>query len=77
MQRLWTTGVDQNIIGLIFEPVQKLEQERIETWTVETPMGYLPLQCKAHILGGVSVREVALLEIAGCNTRKAQIYESC
>lgn len=52
MQRLWTTGVDQNIIGLIFEPVQKWEQERLETWSVETPVDYLlPLQCQAYIWG--------------------------
>lgn len=72
MQRLWTTGVDQNIIGLIFEPVQKWEQEGVETWSVETRMDYLlPLQ------SGGSVREAALLEMAGCETCKAWICESC
>lgn len=72
MQRLWTTGVDQNIIGLIFEPVQKWEQGRVETWSIETHMDYLlPLQ------SGGSVREAALLEMAGCETCKAWICESC
>lgn len=67
MQRLWTTGVDQNIIGLIFEPVQKWEQERVETWSVETPVDYLlPLQSGGSVRASIA-RDGRLWDLQGMN----------